>query len=124
MFILAAIFALFALLMWFSFLRPVPRETAAGVITKKTFKPAGTYTQYPGGDRSSFYTPAKIPIAEAYIFTIQLTDPPRVAYFVLNTVGSEGFAIGQKVRIEYEMRGFPLMAKRYLVFNMTHADGQ
>ena len=88
--VLAAFFALLTLGIWWVFLRPVPRQTAVGVITGKTFKPASTYWQYPGGERTNFWTPTAIPIAECYVFTIRVEGQPVEAYFALNTTAAKG----------------------------------
>jgi len=98
---------LFILAVWFVFLRPVRRRQSTGVIAEKTFKPAGVYNQFPTGDRTSFRTPTRIPIAECYIFTINAEGEKLPAVFSLNTTAAERFSIGDNVEIEYEVRGIP-----------------
>jgi hypothetical protein len=118
---LAVAFALLALLIWWVFLRPVPRQTASGVITQKTFKPASTYWQYPGGERTNFWTPTAIPIAECYVFTVRVEGQPVEAYFALNTTAAKSFEVGQGVTISYERRGLPPLWERVYVMDMRHA---
>lgn len=69
--------------------------------------------------RTNFWTPAKIPIAVCYVFTIRVEGRPVEAYFSLNTTASKAFAVGQKVQIEYEERGIPPLWQRVYVMNMT-----
>lgn len=116
--IFAAICAVFALLLWFVFLRPVARKTAQGVITHKIFKPAGQYVQYPVGMRSAFFTPSRIPIAECYVFTIQVDDLAADVAVALNTLASEEYTVGQKVKIQYEERSLAGIWRRVYVRQM------
>jgi hypothetical protein len=116
--IFAVICAVFALLLWFVFLRPVARKTAQGVITHKIFKPAGQYVQYPVGMRSAFFTPSRIPIAECYVFTIQVDDLAADVAVALNTLASEEYTVGQKVKIQYEERSLAGIWRRVYVRQM------
>jgi hypothetical protein len=119
---IALLFALIAGLIWFTFLRPVPVQTAAGIIRSKSFKPAGEYWQQPAGNRDSFWTATRIPIAECYIFGIQVDERAGEARASLNTIESQAFNVGQRVRIEYVERGLPLIWKRVYVTGMKLAD--
>ena len=120
---LGLVCALAALATWFVFLRPVPRLTVFGVITQRIFKPASTYWQYPTGIRDGFWTPAQIPIAECYVFAIKVEGQPSDAFFSLNTTAAKSFDVGQKVEIDYEERGVPLIWKRVYVMDMRRAEG-
>ena len=115
----AAIFGALALLMWFVFLRPVERKTAHGVITNKIFKPAGQYVQYPVGLRSAFFAPSRIPIAECYVFTIQVDELAADVGVALNTLAAEGYDVGQRVKIEYQERSLPGIWRRVYVLQMS-----
>jgi|SRR5450755_3050164 len=120
LFTFAAIFAVLAVAMWLVFLRPGQRRTAQGVITHKIFKPAGQYVQYPVGMRDSFYSPSTIPIAECYVFAIHVEEPPLDVGYSLNTIAAGDFAVGQRVRLEYQERSVPLLWKRIYVTRMQH----
>jgi hypothetical protein len=122
MIVIAFVFALIAGLIWFTFLRPVPVQTAAGVIRSKSYKPAGEYWQQPVGNRDGFWTATRIPIAECYIFGIQVDGRAGEARVSLNTVEAQAFNIGQRVQIEYVERGLPLIWKRVYVTEMKCAD--
>jgi hypothetical protein len=98
--------------LWFVFLRPVERKTAQGVITHKIFKPAGQYVQYPVG------MPSRIPIAECYVFTIQVDDLAADVAVALNTLASEEYTVGQKVKIQYEERSLAGIWRRVYVTQM------
>jgi hypothetical protein len=119
--LVAAVGATFALGVWFVFLRPVAQHTAEGVITRKVFKPADTYWQQPTGQRTNFWMPTRIPIAECYVFTIRLDSQPVDAVFSLNTTASEGFAVGRRVSINYEERGLGVFWQRVYVLDMRPA---
>jgi hypothetical protein len=116
--ILAVCFAVVALMVWWVFLRQVERKTAAGVIAQKTFKPAGSYWQYPTGNRTNFWTPTRIPIAESYVFAIRLEGHAAEAWFALNTTAAARFEVGQRVQIEYEERALPPVWRRVYVLDM------
>ena len=115
---LAAIFALAALLLWFVFLRPVERKTAQGVITHKILKPAGQYVQYPAGMRTAFFAPSRIPIAECYVFTIQVDDLAADVAVALNTLAAEEYEVGQRVKIQYQERSLPGIWRRVYVMQV------
>ncbi|TFG37659.1 MAG: hypothetical protein E4H46_01335 [Desulfobacterales bacterium] len=119
MFIVAISFAIVAVGIWFVFLRPVPLQKATGTITHKIFKPAGEHWQYPVGLNRDFLLPTKIPIAESYIFGIQIDGSGQAAVgYALNTVASKEFEVGNRVQIEYQERGIPLLWKRLYVLDM------
>ncbi len=111
-------FALAAGIIWVIFLRPVPTLTATGGILKKTFKPAGTYWQYPSGVDRGFQTATPIPIAEAYVFELSLDGFDRPVYFSLNTIASSNFQVGQKVSVQYKDRGIPWLSHRIYIRDM------
>jgi hypothetical protein len=122
MIVVALAFALIAGLTWFTFLRPVPVQTAMGTIRSKSFKPAGEYWQQPVGNRDGFWTATRIPIAECYIFGIQVDGRAGEARVSLNTGAAQAFNVGQRVWIEYVERGFPPIWKRDYVSEMKRAD--
>ena len=119
---ISTVFAATALLLWLVFLRPASASTAIGTIRSKTYRPAGTYTQFqPGVDRG-FRTPTEIPIAESYVFEIAIdgrSDPLR---YSLNTTASERFSVGQRVWVEYEERSLLPFWRRVFVLEMRPAD--
>jgi hypothetical protein len=114
----AAICGMFAVTMWFVFLRPVERKTAQGVITHKILKPAGQYVQYPAGMRTAFFAPSRIPIAECYVFTIQVDDLAADVAVALNTLAAEEYEVGQRVKIQYQERSLPGIWRRVYVTQM------
>jgi hypothetical protein len=119
LFALAAVFALAFIVIWFVFLRPVELRTAQGTITNKIFKPAGQYVQYPVGMRSAFFAPARIPIAECYVFTIRVEDLAADVGVSLNTLATEEFNVGQPVMIQYQERSLPGIWRRVYVLQMS-----
>ena len=118
MIVVASLFVLIAGLIWFAFLRPAPEQTALGVIHSKSYKPAGEYWQQPVGNRDGFWTPTRIPIAECYIFGIQVEGQAGEARIARNTIEAQAFNVGQRVQIEYVERGLPLIWKRIYVTDM------
>jgi len=119
---LALFFAIVAAGIWCVFLRRTPTHSATGRVTGKSFKPAGEYWQPPSGERSGFWTPTRIPIAECYVFEIQLDDRPMKVVYSVNTVAAREFDVGQRVVIEYVERGIPFVWKRIYVSTMRRAD--
>lgn len=97
--------------------------TVDGVIVAKTFKPASTYTQVPVGINRGMRMSTDIPIAESYIFEIRADGLDRTIFFSLNTVASQAFDVGQRVRISYRKRGIPFSPKPYLVLDMQPVAG-
>ena len=119
---LSGVFALVSLAIWFVFLRPVPRQTAVGVIVAKKYTPATTYARSEvTGRRSGFYTTTSIPIADCYVFEVQVKGWSQPARVALNTGAAERFDVGQTVRIEYQIRGIPGIWQRAYVWDMQHA---
>ena len=117
----AAICAVFAIGMWLAFLRPAETKLATGVITSKTFKPAGEYAQYPGGlNRSSFYAPNKIPIAECYILIIHVDDLAADVGYAANIPEAENYQVGQHVSLRYQERGIPRLWRKVFVLGLSH----
>lgn len=95
------------------------RQTATGIILAKEHKPEGTYTQTPAGARrEGFWTPTSIPIAEAFIFDIQLDSPPGgIVRYSTNVILGRRFEKGQKVELDYEVRG-SIFGKRAYVLEL------
>lgn len=120
LYVFAGICAVFALMMWFVFLRPAVTKTAQGKITEKIFKPAGQYVQYPirtGG--GSFYAPSVVAMAECYVFVIQIDGSSDSVGYSLNTLAAREFEVGQTVRTEYQERGLPGIWHRIYVTKLT-----
>jgi hypothetical protein len=117
--IFAFLMAVAGACIWYVFLRPVPNKTTMGTIINKTFKPAGTYWQYPAGSNRGFRTPTPIPVAEADIFEIRVDGFEGAFFYPLNTVASRAYDVGTKVRITYQERGLPLIWKRVYVLEMS-----
>jgi hypothetical protein len=89
-----------------------------GRITNKTFKPAGTYWQFPVGLERGFRTANPIPIAEAYVFEIAVEEFKNPLFFSLNTIASNSFDIGQQVDISYRARAIPFLWKQIYINDM------
>ncbi len=115
---IAIFFAIAAAAIWAVFLRPIPVQAAFGRITKKTFKPEGTYWQYPAGLDRGFRTATPIPIAEADVFELALDGFEGPVFFSLNTVASKAFNLGQRVQVRYRQRIIPFVGKRIYVLDM------
>jgi hypothetical protein len=122
MIVVAIVFALISGLIWFTFLRPVPVQTALGVIRSKSFKPAGEYWQQPAGNREGFWIPTRIPIVECYVFGILVEGQTGEARVSLNTIASQAFNVGQRVQIEYVERGLPRVWRRISVMRIKRLN--
>ena len=117
--VVAIVFAISAVAIWAVFLKPVPVQTGLGTITKKTFKPAGTYWQYPAGLNRGFQMGTQIPIAEAYVFEFKMDRFEGPVFYSLNTGASKGCDVGQKVQIKYRERVIPFVMRRLYVLDMS-----
>jgi hypothetical protein len=115
---IAIIFGGTAAVIWGIFLRPVPVRTASGKITGKSYKPAGTYWQYPVGLDRGFRTATPIPISEAYVFAIVLPGYGGPVFYSLNTGAARNFEVGQTVQLTFRERTVPFAGKRVYVINM------
>jgi hypothetical protein len=116
----AGLAAFFALGMWYTFLRPAETKLATGVITNKTFKPAGEYAQYPAGlNRGSFYGPNRIPIAECYILIIHVDDLAADVGYAANVPEAETYEVGQHLSIRYQTRGIPGIWRKVFVLGLS-----
>ncbi len=92
-------------------------QTATGTILSKQHKPPGTFTQTPAGSRrEGFWTPTAIPIAECFIFEIQLDSPPGgIVRYSTNVILGQRFEKGNKVELDYEVRGTILGKRAYVL---------
>jgi len=92
-------------------------QTATGTILSKEHKPPGTYTQTPAGSRrEGFWTPTAIPIAECFIFEIQLDSPPGgIVRYSTNVILGRRFEKGNQVELDYEVRGTILGKRAYVL---------
>jgi hypothetical protein len=117
----AAVCAVFAFGMWFAFLRPAEIVLADGVITSKTYKPAGEYVQYPAGlNRDSFYSPNRIPIAECYILIMHVDSLAADVGYAANVPEAATYEVGQHVSLRYQVRGIPGIWRRVFVIGLSH----
>jgi hypothetical protein len=119
LFVVAILFTAAAAAIWFVFLRPIPVQSAIGLITRKTLKPADTYWQYPAGLDRGFRTATPIPLAEADVFELAMDGFEGPVFFSLNTVASKAFQTGQRVQIHYRERAIPFVGKRVYVLDMS-----
>jgi hypothetical protein len=107
-----------AVVIWGIFLRPVPIRTALGKIAGKSYKPAGTYWQYPASLDRGFRTATPIPISEAFVFEIVLPGYRSPVFYSLGTGAARNFDIGQTVQLTFRERTIPFAGKRVYVMNM------
>lgn len=115
--VLAGVFLAVGGVIWLVFLRPVPVQTATGVIQSKTFKPAGEYVQYPVGNRQGFRSPTTIRLAEHFVLGIRVEGQSEDWTYAVNTAMAPQFEVGQQVNIEYQRRGVPPFWQRVYVLD-------
>jgi hypothetical protein len=114
----AGVFALAAVFIGSAFLKTSPSRIATGVIRTKTEYGGGTYSQQQVGAQRGFRASTSIPIAPSYTFEVAVQGLPDLARCSLNTVAAEKFHIGQKVRVEYIVRGMKPFWSRVYITNM------
>jgi hypothetical protein len=107
---------------WYALVRPVPQQAATGVIASKTFQPAHTIKRFQGGAGRESWTQEEFRVPDGYVFQLDVDGSPPPVYYSCDARASAGYEVGQKVRVEYEERGFPLMSKRIRVIGMARAD--
>jgi hypothetical protein len=122
--IIALIFGLATLVIWFAFLRPVPIQTSTGTVLGRTYREGGTYWQGHHAASRGFRTPTPIPIAEAWVFEIAVEGFSEPFRYALNTTASGDFGVGDTVRVEYQRRGVPPFWTRRYVLTMEPAREQ
>ena len=115
----AAITLLGAGLAWYIFVRPVPRRSAEGVITKKTFVPARDLSGWLAGGRRESFTRRSVPIPDGYRFEIQVGGSSQLMTFWLEATAAKHFIVGEAVHVVYEERGLRPFWKRVYVRQMT-----
>jgi hypothetical protein len=120
----AALLAIFGGVMWFAFIRKVPEQTALATIVSKGDVAAGSHVQQRTGPGGAPSTPNVIQLAPANSFELRIdgrADPVRASF---NTTKSRAFEPGQRVRVQYVIRGLPPLWQRVTVTEMTPADSQ
>jgi hypothetical protein len=115
----AAVAAFLSLGMWYAFVRPVRQVSYNGVITMKSFQPAHTVKRLQAGANRQSWTEEEIRVPDSYVFQLSLDGLPTPAEYSLDAQTAEGYQVGQRVKVQYEERGFPLMSKRIRVIAMT-----
>ena len=118
----AAVLALGAVLIGCAFLKSSPPQTGVGFIRSKTGVGGGTYWQQSGGAQRGFRTATPVSIAPSYVFEIELEGIPARARYSLNPSAAEKFEVGQKVRVEYLVRGTRLLWSRIYLTKMEPAQ--
>jgi hypothetical protein len=115
----AGVFAFAAIFIGCIFLKASSSRTATGVIRTKTGYGGGTYLQQQVGVQRGFRASTSIPIAPSYTFEVAVEGLPDLARCSLNTVAAEKFDVGQKVRVEYIVRGMKPFWSRVYITNMV-----
>jgi len=116
--IVAGVFALGAVLIGCAFLKTSPPQTGEGVIRSKTGYGGGTYSQQQVGAQRGFRGSTSVPIAPSYTFEVAVEGLPELARCSLNTVAAGKFEVGQKVRVDYIVRGRKPLWSRVYITNM------
>lgn len=116
---LAALAAFVAVAMWYGYARPPAPVSATGTITDKTFLPAHAVKGYFGGARRENWTEWRVQVPDSYLFQIQAEKLPSSVQYSLPVVQAKKFGVGQRVRIEYVMRGIPGFGRKIQVTKMS-----
>jgi hypothetical protein len=118
----ALVVALFSIVMWYGFVRYVPQLSGSAIITSKTFQPAHTVKRFQGGARRESWTQEEFRVPDGYVFQLNVDGLQAPVYYSCDARAAATYEVGQKVRVQYEERGFPLMSKRIRVIGMARAD--
>ena len=116
--VIACIFALASALIWFAFLRPVLVQKTTAVIEAKTYKPAGTYWQQQVGTNRGFRTAIPISTAESYVLKLHSEELGISGFFSISPSDSGQYQVGQRVVMEYQLHGLPLIGYKTTVLDL------
>jgi hypothetical protein len=114
----AVVFAAAAGLIWAAFLRRVPIRQATAEIKTKTFKPAGTYWQQQVGTSRGFRAAIPITVAESYVLEIYSPELGTTGFFAVPPADEGSYRIGQRVMMEYQLKGLPLIGYKTTVLSV------
>lgn len=78
--------------------------TSDASIIEKNFVDKTVYSRSNSGINRGFQTSTNIPIAEKYIFSLNINNESSVAYYSTNTILAERFNVGQKVSVRYQKK--------------------
>ena len=117
----AVVFAAAAGLIWAAFLRRVPIQQTTAEIKTKTFKPAGTYWQQQVGTSRGFRTAIPISVAESYVLELYSQELDATGFFSVPPADEGSYSIGQRVMMEYQRKGLPLIGYKTTVLSVRPA---
>ena len=120
--IVAVLFGAVALTIWIVFLRPVRQRTGRGTIVRRVRRREATYWQPHHGIGRGFRTPTPVPIAEAWVFEIDMEGGEGRVHHAMSRVAGAEFETGDEVLLTYERRGVPPIWMRTYVFRMENED--
>ena len=120
----AAVLALLALALWLTFLRPVQEQSRLGTVLHKAPVAGRKYAQYPVEANRGFRQPHEIALAESFAFELRLDDVPGLVRASFNTIKSQQFEVGQRVRVRYVERSLGPFGRRVTVLDMFPAEGR
>ena len=122
MMVVAVVFLVMALGVGCVFLRSSDPQSGVGVIRSKTGRGGGTYQQQQVGADRGFRGSTSIAIAPSYSFEVQidgLSDPGRCS---LTTDAAARFEVGQRVQVQYIVRGMKPIWSKVFVTSMEPAQ--
>jgi hypothetical protein len=117
----AGLFALAGVCIGCVFMRTSQSKSGNGIIRSKVGMGGGTYQQQQVGTDRGFRTPNQIAIAPSYTFDVEVEGLAERARCSLNTIAAQKFEVGQKVRVEYIVRGMKPIWSRVYVTSMEAA---
>jgi hypothetical protein len=118
---LAVIAAMVAGGFFYAFVRPVPEQTATGVITARTFAAAETRSRTTPTVRGPSVAERRVELPDRYQFTIRLDGEPMSVRYGIEAHAAEPFAVGQRVTVRYQRRGLRPLWERVYVSTMEPA---
>ena len=116
--ICADLLALAAVMIGCVFLKTSAPRSATGVIRSKTGIGGGTYQQQQVGVDRGFRAATQIPIAPSYSFQVELDGGGGMAVCSLNVDAAKEFGVGQKVKVDYIVRGMKPIWSRIFITHM------
>lgn len=107
-----------AVAIWYVLVRPVPEQTAVGVVVDRSFQEAErveksaphTGRVVETGPRQTAYT-----LPDRHVYTIRLDGYVVPARYALTHAGEPAFEVGDRVQVHFRARHIPFVGQRLYV---------
>jgi hypothetical protein len=119
---LALILALFAGVIWYGLVRPVPEKSGGAIIINRTFQAAEKVERSASRTTRSldrYPQELKYMLPDRYVLDIRLDNKNTIVRFWEPALPLQNVEIGQHVNVVYLERGIPFIWKKIFVKQVT-----